>query len=63
MQILNLGKSNILGDTHEISNNGRILLNLVERLNLVVVNLTRKCQGTTTRMRNVKNKLEESIIN
>ena len=57
-----LGKKNILGDTHEISNNGRILLNLVERLNLVVVNSTRKCQGTTTRMRNVKNKLEESII-
>ena len=57
-----LGKKYILGDTHEISNNGRILLNLVERLNLVVVNSTRKCQGTTTRMRNVKNKLEESII-
>ena len=57
-----IGKKYISGDTHDISSNGRLLLNLVERLNLVVVNSTTKCQGTITRTKKVGNKLEESVI-
>ena len=57
-----LGKKYIYEDTHDISSNGRLLLNLIERLNLVVVNSTKKCQGTITRTKMVNNKLEESII-
>ena len=37
-----LGKKYIKEDKHDISNNGRLLLSLVERLNLVVVNSTSK---------------------
>ena len=57
-----LGKKIINGDTHAISSNGRMLLSLIERLNLVVVNSTKKCRGTITRTKKVNNKLEESVI-
>ena len=52
----------IENDPHEISSNGRILLSLVERMNLVIVNSTMKCHGTITRMKRVKNKTEQSVI-
>ena len=57
-----LGYNYIKGDMHDISQNGRLLLSIIERLNLVVVNSTNKCHGTITRMKRVKNNLEESII-
>ena len=57
-----LGKNCIEGDPHNISQNGRLLLNIIDRLNLVVVNSTNKCHGKITRMKKVKNKVEESII-
>ena len=59
-----LGKKYIKEDKHDISNNGRLLLSLVERLNLVVVvvNSTSKCLGTITRMKKVNDKVEESVI-
>ena len=57
-----LGKKYIKDDPHDITHNGRLLLSLVERLNMVVVNSTNKCHGTITRMKKVKNKVEESVI-
>ena len=57
-----LGKNYIRGDIHELSQNGRLLLNLVERFNLLVVNSTAKCNGIVTRMKRVKIKIEESVI-
>ena len=57
-----LGRNYISGDIHEISQNGRLLLSLVESFNLLVVNSTEKCHGLVTRMKKVKNKIEESVI-
>ena len=56
------GKKIIPNDPHEISANGRLLLSLVERMNLVIVNSTMKCHGTITRMKKVKNNVEESVL-
>ena len=57
-----LGKKFIKEDTHEISPNGLILANIVERQMLVVGNRTDICRGTITRKRITKNRLEESAI-
>ena len=57
-----LGKNYINGDKHDISQNGGLLLSMIERQNLVVVNSTNKCLGTITRIKRVKDKVEESII-
>ena len=41
----------IQGDPHEMSANGKLLMCLVDRYNLVVVNGTEKCSVVITRMR------------
>ena len=57
-----VGNQVIKNDPHEMSSNGRLLLSLVERYNLIIVNATDKCFGTITRMKKVKNVTEKSII-
>lgn len=57
-----LGKKFIKGDPHEISPNGRILANIVERQMLVVGNGTDMCRGTITRKRVTKHRLEQSAF-
>ena len=57
-----LGPEYIKGDPHEITNNGKLLLNLVERYNLVIVNGTEKCSGVITRMRKKGKDIEKSAI-
>ena len=56
------GKEIINSDPHDISSNGRLLFSLVDRMNLVIVNSTMKCFGTITRMKNLKNKTEKSVL-
>ena len=45
-----------------ISNNGRLLLNMTERHNLVIVNSLEICQGKITRERIFENRTERSIL-
>ena len=56
------GNEVITGDPHEISQNGRLLLDLVIRKSLVIVNATDKCRGVITRMRVKGNKIEKSVL-
>ena len=57
-----LGPELIPRDPHKMSPNGAILASIVERQNLIVVNGSTKCNGTITRRRVTKNRVEESAI-
>jgi hypothetical protein len=57
-----MGPDYIKGDPHEITPNGKLLLSLIERHNLVIVNGTDKCAGIITRMRRKGNIIEKSVI-
>ena len=57
-----LGKNNIKNDPHETSNNGKLLLEMVERQNLSVANTLDKCKGVITRERKAGDKVEKSVI-
>ena len=54
-----LGKEWITNDPHEMSENGRLLSEMIERQNLCVVNTSDKCSGgPITRTRTVQEKVE-----
>ena len=57
-----LGPNYIPGDPHEITPNGKLLAQIVERQNLMVVNGSSKCRGVITRRRQAKDKVEESVM-
>ena len=57
-----LGKEIISKDPHNISQNGRILKDLIERENLSLLNTSNLCQGAITRNRLAKENNEKSII-
>ena len=57
-----LGKGLIRGDPNEMSQNGKLMSNLVTRQNLIVVNSTDKCFGIITRFKKTKRGTEESVI-
>ena len=57
-----VGKEIINGDPHDISPNGRLLLDLIERKSLILVNGTDKCMGVITRLRDENGKIEKSVI-
>ena len=57
-----LGSKIIKGCPHNISNNGQLLKDLVERQDLVVANALEICKGSITRERTFENKTEKSII-
>ena len=50
----------LFSDPHEITPNGKILAQLVEIQNLMVVNWSNNCRGLITRRRQAKD--EESVI-
>ena len=56
-----LGEGYIKGDPHEITSNGKLLINIVERYNLVVINGREKCAGLITRMRRKGNIIKKGI--
>ena len=57
-----LGEKYIPNDTHRISSNGTILALIVERQQLIVGNGQSICQGTITRTRVARNRIEKSVI-
>ena len=58
-----LGPQVIPGDPHTTSENGKLLLNMINRQNLSIVNASTKCKGgPVTRKREAKGKTEESCI-
>ena len=58
-----LGPEWITNDPHPMSENGKLLGNMILRQNLVLVNQSSKCVGgPITRKRIVNNKVEESCI-
>ena len=57
-----LGKDVISEDTHNISNNGKLLLDIIERQDLVIGNALDICKGVVTRERVFENKIERSAI-
>ena len=57
-----VGKEVIKNDPHETSNNGKILLEMVERNNLTIANSLSKCNGVITRDRKTVTNDEKSVI-
>ena len=54
-----LGNELIPGDPNVMSNNGRFLWDIIQRRDCIVVNATKKCNGTITRSRMKGGKKEE----
>ena len=57
-----LGKTYIPNDPHEISPNGRVLADIIERHALIVANGSKRCTGLVTRQRSTTNRSEKSCI-
>ena len=57
-----LGKDVISHNPNELSDNGRLLLDLIERENLAVLNTSQLCTGAITRHRVTKENVEKSIL-
>ena len=57
-----VGKEIIKEDPHHQTNNGKLLVDLVERQNLIILNALDLCEGVITRERVFENKVENSII-
>ena len=57
-----LGKVIIKDDSHEMSSNGHILWDILVRHNMFVLNSDILCEGTTTRQRNTKHRVEKSVL-
>ena len=58
----NLGPQYIPDDPHQVSTNGRILRDIIERHVLIVANGSTKCSGLITRQRNITTRMEKSCI-
>ena len=56
-----LGKTVINSDIHDMSTNGKLLYDIINRYNLCVVNALRLCKGVFTRVNN-KNSAEKSVL-
>ena len=57
-----LGKKVISEDANDMSENGRLLSDLIERESLVLSNISPLCQGVITRHRVTKENEEKSIL-
>ena len=57
-----LGKEYISRDPNEMSNNGKLMIGMVDRQELVVANTLEKCIGTITRHRVVDGKLDNLFL-
>ena len=56
-----LGRLFISGDIHDISRDGKHLLNIVKEINFDILNSSQKCTGIFTRVNN-KNPDEKSVL-
>ena len=57
-----VGTKYIKEDPNQISDNGRIMMDIIERQNLELANSSEKCVGTITRERVLDDKIEKSAI-
>ena len=57
-----VGQLIIPSDPNQISENGKLLMNMIERQNLCLQNSSPVCKGAITRMRITKQSVEESIL-
>ena len=58
-----IGSNLIKNNPHQnVTNNGKFLIDMAERRNLVILNTLKKCEGTITRQRKVENKIEKSVL-
>ena len=57
-----VGNTIIKGDPHKMSNNGKLLHDIIERQNLVIGNSLDLCKGVITRERLFEDKTEKSVI-
>ena len=57
-----IGMENLNNDPNNISANGKILIDVVERQKLVIANTLEVCKGVVTRERITKNTVERSVI-
>ena len=57
-----IGFQNFPRDPHPESQNGKLLMNVINENNLIIVNTLDICEGLITRKRTVLNRTEESII-
>ena len=57
-----LGSKYIPSDPHDISPNGELLADIIDRNNLILGNGSQKCIGTVTRRRTTTNRTETSAI-
>ena len=57
-----LGKQHIKKDPHDMTENGRLLVDILGRQNLTIVNKMDICEGTITRERITKDRIERSVI-
>ena len=57
-----IGKDQLEGDPHNTSNNGKLLLEMAERQNMIIANRLNKCNGVITRERIANGKQEMSVI-
>ena len=57
-----VGREVIKSDPNCVSNNGKMMLEMVERQGFYIANQSNKCRGSITRERVVKGKTENSII-
>lgn len=57
-----IGPEYLKGAKHNTSDNGQLLIDLIERRNLTIVNTLEVCHGVTTRVRKVENNIEESTL-
>ena len=57
-----VGNKIIKNDPHDVTNNGKLLLDLVEHQNLIIFNALDMCSGVITRERIFEKKIERSVI-
>ena len=57
-----VGKCVLRDDPNDLSNNGQLLLDLIDRENLVLVNSSSLCSGAITRHRVTQENIEQSIL-
>ena len=57
-----IGKENLTNDPNNVTPNGKILLDIVERQNMTIVNTLMLCKGVITRERVTTNKTERSVL-
>ena len=57
-----LGSEIIMKDSSHISENGKLLRDIIVRRNLIVGNASEKCDGTITRRKNTIHGIEESVL-